>query len=155
MWALRWRTTRATSPADCSLANHCSDKADCSDKAGCRLKGQSQSQVHDRLAAPLGCARLRADFTKRLRILQVHRCRWAQEGPRLHEILEIPSNLELEALIDMDVLLGRNLTHDQRYSSDHVAPQIAGRERRRIAEVTNVNDRVDAGRAEAVGTISR
>jgi hypothetical protein len=25
MWPLRWRTTRATSPADCSLANRCSD----------------------------------------------------------------------------------------------------------------------------------
>jgi hypothetical protein len=25
MWPLRWRTTRATSPADCSRANRCSE----------------------------------------------------------------------------------------------------------------------------------
>src|SRR5260370_671712 len=103
-----------------------------------RTAGRQNRRPRDVHACGRGRSRHRADFAKRLRILQVHRCRWAQEGPRLHEILEIPSNLELESLIDMDVLLGRNLTHDQRYSSDHVAPQIAGRERGRIAEVSNV-----------------
>src|SRR5262245_42675860 len=71
---------------------------------------QRQRQMHDRLAAPFGGARLRANLAERLRILQVHRGRGAEEGPGLHEILEIPAYLELEALIDVDVLLRRNLT---------------------------------------------
>src|SRR5262245_51234595 len=108
--------------------------------------------MHDGLAAPLSSPRLRANLAERLWILQVHRRRWTEESPRLHEILKVPTNLELEALIDVDVLLRRDLAHNQRYSRNDVAPQIAGRERGWITEVADVNDRVDPGRAEPVGS---
>src|SRR5262249_23453536 len=109
-----------------------------------------QRQVHDRLASPLGSAGLGANFAERLRILKVYGCRWVQEGPCLHEILEVPPDLGLETLVDMNVLLGRNLTHNEWHSRDNVAAEGARCEWRRIAEVTDIDYGVDARRAEAV-----
>src|SRR5215510_1360058 len=121
-----------------------------------RIRGSSplerhrQRQMHDRLATPFGSAGLGADFAKRLRVLQVYGCRWIQEGPRLHEILKVPPELDLETLVDMDVLLSRNLTHDEGYSCDNVATEVPGGEGCRIAEITDVDYGIDARRAEAV-----